>query len=192
MFCELLEAVIKCMIIVQVLNFDPATEILKIRCHIYISMKIAIILRKIHVKMKSFIPPQKETNHSRLNCDYIKYQNRRSRIVQMRKAAIVGVLRKRVSFKILQNSQETPVPGSTCEFCKIFKNTFFTEQLRTTASKSGYCNNKARDIDCICCRELDAMSIASTKIPEGEGRISPSSFYEHLPYYQSHLLVLST
>ena len=70
--------------------------------------------------------------------------------------------------------------GNTCEFCKIFK-IFFTEQLLTTASKSGYCNNEARYIDCICCRELDTMLIASAKIPEGEGRISRSSFYEHLP-----------
>ena len=69
--------------------------------------------------------------------------------------------------------EETPV-----NFAKIFRNTFFTEQLRTTTSESGYCNNKARDIDC---RQLDAILIASAKIPEHEGRISPPSFYEHLP-----------
>ena len=57
MFRELLEAVIKCMIVFQELNFDPVKEILKIRCHIYILMKKVIILRKIHVKMKSFAPP---------------------------------------------------------------------------------------------------------------------------------------
>ena len=39
MFWELLEAVIKCMIVFQELNFDPVKEILKIRCHIYILMK---------------------------------------------------------------------------------------------------------------------------------------------------------
>ena len=43
--------------------------------------------------------------------------------------------------------------------------------------------NEARDIDCICCRELDAMLIASAKIPERQGRISSSSFYGHLPDY---------
>ena len=32
--------------------------------------------------------------------------------------------------------------GNTYEFCKNFKSTFFTEELRTTASKSGYCNNE--------------------------------------------------
>ena len=103
--------------------------------------------------------------------------------MQMRKAATVSVLRKKVSFKISQNSQETPVPEETREFCEIFKYTFFTEQLRTTASKSGHCNNEERDLDCICCRELDAMLIALAKIPEREGRISSSSFYGHLPDY---------
>ena len=45
------------MIVFQELNFDPEKEILKIQCHIYILMKKVIILRKIHVKMKSFAPP---------------------------------------------------------------------------------------------------------------------------------------
>ena len=53
-FREFLEAVTKCMIVFQELNFDPVKEILKIRCHIYILMKGVIILRKIHVRMKSF------------------------------------------------------------------------------------------------------------------------------------------
>ena len=57
MFSELLEAVINCMMIFQELIFDPVKEILKIRCHIYILMKKVIILRKMHVKMKSFAPP---------------------------------------------------------------------------------------------------------------------------------------
>ena len=35
MLWQLLEAVIKCMIVLQVLNFDPVTEILKRRCHLY-------------------------------------------------------------------------------------------------------------------------------------------------------------
>ena len=58
--------------------------------------------------------------------------------------------------------------GSTCEFCKIIKSTFFKEQLRKTVSESGYCSNEARDVDCISCRELDAMLIASAKILERE------------------------
>ena len=50
--------VIKCLIDFQVsLNFDPAKEILKLRCHINNFMKKAIVLRKSHVTMKSFAPP---------------------------------------------------------------------------------------------------------------------------------------
>ena len=103
--------------------------------------------------------------------------------MQMPEAATVGVLRKKAFFKISQIHRKLCARGNTCEFCKIFKNTFFTEQIRTTASESGYCNNEARDIDCICCRELGAMLIASAKIPEHEGRVSPSSFFGHLPDY---------
>ena len=51
------------MIAFQELNFDPVKEILKIQFHIYILMKKVIILRKIHVKMKSFTPQWKETKH---------------------------------------------------------------------------------------------------------------------------------
>ena len=43
--------------------------------------------------------------------------------------------------------------------------------------------NERREIDCLCCREVDAILIASVKIPEGEGRISTSSFYGHLPNF---------
>ena len=57
MFRNLLEAVFKRMIVFQELNFDPVKEILKIQCHIYILMKKVVILRKIHVKWKSFAPP---------------------------------------------------------------------------------------------------------------------------------------
>ena len=40
----------------------------------------------------------------------------------------------------------------------------------------GYCKNEAREIDGLCCREVDAMLPASAKIPKCEGNISPSSF----------------
>ena len=36
---------------------------------------------------------------------------------------------------------------------------------------------------CLCCREVDAMLIASAKIPEHERSIFPSSFYGQLPDY---------
>ena len=32
--------------------------------------------------------------------------------------------------------------------------------------KCGHCKNEERKIDCLCCREVDAMLIASAKIPE--------------------------
>ena len=54
----------------------------------------------------------------------------------MPEAATGGVLRKKLFFKMSQNSQETPVPEETpANFAKNFNNTFFTEQLRTTASE---------------------------------------------------------
>ena len=33
--------------------------------------------------------------------------------------------------------KETLAQESSCEFCEIFKNTFFTEHLRATASAAG-------------------------------------------------------
>ena len=47
--------------------------------------------------------------------------------------------------------------------------------------KCVHCKNEAREIDCLCYREVDTMLIASSKIPERKGSISPSSFYRHLP-----------
>ena len=61
--------------------------------------------------------------------------------------------------------------------------------------KCGHCKNEAREIDCLCCREIefDAMLINAAKIPQHERSISPSSFYELLlPDHQSRELALST
>ena len=57
--------------------------------------------------------------------------------------------------------------------------------------KWGHCRNWAREKDCLGW-EVDAMFIASAKIPERKGSILPSSFYGHLPNYYSHELALST
>ena len=43
--------------------------------------------------------------------------------------------------------------------------------------KCGHCKNEAGEIDRLCCREKNAMFIASAKIPECEGSISPCIFY---------------
>ena len=46
--------------------------------------------------------------------------------------------------------------------------------------KCRHCKIKAREIDCLCCREVDAMVIASAKIRNREGSIYPCSFYGKL------------
>ena len=43
--------------------------------------------------------------------------------------------------------------------------------------KCGHCKSETREIDCLCCREVNAMLIASVKILEHEGSISPCRFY---------------
>ena len=43
--------------------------------------------------------------------------------------------------------------------------------------KCGHCKNEAREIDRLCCREVNAMLIASAKTPESEGSISPCRFH---------------
>ena len=42
--------------------------------------------------------------------------------------------------------------------------------------KCGHCNNEAREIDCLCWREMGAMLTASAKITQREGSISPCNF----------------
>ena len=42
------------------------------------------------------------------------------------------------------------------------------------------CKNEAREIDSLCCREVDAMVNASAKIPKSQGNILSSSFYGQL------------
>ena len=43
--------------------------------------------------------------------------------------------------------------------------------------KCRHCKNEAREIDCLCCAEVNAMLIASAKIAEREKSISPCRFY---------------
>ena len=53
----------------------------------------------------------------------------------MPEAATV-VLQKKVSFKMSQSSQETPVPEEiSAKLAKFLRTFFFTEQLRTTTSE---------------------------------------------------------
>ena len=56
----------------------------------------------------------------------------------MPETATGGVLQKRCSLK-----------------CR--KNIYFKQQPKRLFWKCGHCNNEAKEIDCLCCRELDAM-----------------------------------
>ena len=51
----------------------------------------------------------------------------------------------------------------------IKKLNIFASQLPTYyiqyRFKCGHCKNEVREIDCLCCREVDAMLVASAKIP---------------------------
>ena len=49
--------------------------------------------------------------------------------------------------------------------------------------KCRHCRNKVREINCIFYIEVDAILIASTKILDCEGSISPSNFYGQLSDY---------
>ena len=53
--------------------------------------------------------------------------------------------------------------------------TFETEI--STDANAEIAKNEAREIDCLCCGEVNAMLIASAKIPEHQGSISPCRFY---------------
>ena len=76
----------------------------------------------------------------------------------MSEAATGGVVRKKVFFKMSQSSQETPVPEETSvNFAKFLRTSFLQNNSGRLLLKCRYFNNEARDIDCICCRELDAM-----------------------------------
>ena len=76
----------------------------------------------------------------------------------MPEAATGGVLRKKVFFKVLQSSRETLVPEETSvNFAKFLRTSFLQNNSGRLLLKCRHFNNEARDIDCYCCREIDAM-----------------------------------
>ena len=60
----------------------------------------------------------------------------------------------------------TPAPEETpVNFTKFLRRLFLQTNSRQLHLKCRHCKSKAREIDCLCCREEDAMFIASAKIP---------------------------
>ena len=89
----------------------------------------------------------------------------------MPEAATGGVLRKKVFLEMLQNQEESPVPEETPKnFAKFLRTPFLQNSSERLLLKCRHCNNEARDVGCICYRELDAMFIASAEISEREGK----------------------
>ena len=70
---------------------------------------------------------------------------------------------KNVFFKIWQNLQETLVPEKTpVNFAKFLKTPSLQHYGRLLL-KCGYCKNEAREIDCLCCKKLDASLLLRLK-----------------------------
>ena len=65
----------------------------------------------------------------------------------MPEAATGGVLRKKVFFKMLQNSQEAPVPEETpMNFAKFLRTTFLKNNSGQLLLKCRHCNNEVIDL----------------------------------------------
>ena len=60
--------------------------------------------------------------------------------------------------------EKTPV-----NFAKLLRKHFLQINSGRLLVKYGHCKRETREIDCLCCREVDAMLIISAKIPEREG-----------------------
>ena len=136
-------------------------------------MKEVIILGKIHVKMKSVAPPQKETKHIHASpADlYIQYLKQKISI-----SANARSSHWRCSLKCRKVRRKLLCQRKHVNFAKFLRISFLQNNSRRMLLKCGHFNNEARDIDCICCRELDAMLYCF-----GQGSISPSTFYGYLP-----------
>ena len=164
------------------LNLDPVKELLKIRFRIYILKKNVIILM-------SFAPPfsniERNSTYPRFsyrcitysirigNLDWCKCQKQQLELFYKK-----GILKKYAKFTGKHLCQ-------SLFFNKIvsLRQRFLQNNPKWLLLKCGHCKNEAKEIDCLWCREVDAMLTASTKIPEHEGSMSPSRFYWHLPDY---------
>ena len=130
----------------RIINFDPVKEILKTGCHIYILMKEVIVLGKWGLSLHQ----RKKVNMFTSQPLFIIYsiKNRKSRSCKSQKQPLEVFCEK-----MSQSSQETPVQEEiSVNFAKFLRTSFLQ-------NNSGWLLfiDKARDIDCICYRELDAM-----------------------------------
>ena len=65
----------------------------------------------------------------------------------MPEATTIGVLQKKVLFKMLQDSQEAAVPEETpMKFAKFLRTTFLKNNSGQLFLKCRHCNNEVRDI----------------------------------------------
>ena len=72
---------------------------------------------------------------------------------------------------MLQNLQETPVPEETpVNFSKFLRRSLLQNYSGRLLLKHEHFNNEARDIDCICCRELDALFYCFDENPRARGK----------------------
>ena len=111
-------------------------------------------------------------------------QNGNFWLVEMSEASTGGVLWKKMFLKISQNSQ-----GITCAKVSFLINLQVSGNFLQNSSgrlllKFGHWKNELKEIDCLCCRGVDIMLLASAKILGHEESMSPSRFYEHLPESQ--------
>ena len=166
--------------------------------YIYTLMKKVIILKKIHVKMKFPLhnsPPQKETKHIHTSAADVLHTvldqeisvGANGRSSHWRCSVKKGVLKNFAKFTgkhLCRSLSFNKVAG--------LEQLFLQSNSGRLLQKCRHCKNEAREKDCLCCGEVDAMLLASAKIPENGGSVSLPNFYGHLPNYQSHVLALST
>ena len=116
----------------------------------YVKMFIRLVINKINRSLCRFCYLEDRANNFQINTLYpgLKYldlQNSDSDLDNQNfRSSRPEAFCKMVFLEFLQNSQgkkETLATVFSCEFCEIFKNTFFTEHLWTTASK-GYFGNE--------------------------------------------------
>ena len=139
MFWELLEAVIKCMIVFQELNFDPVKEILKMRCHshLYFNEESDYFEENTCENGSLSLCHRKKPNIFTPSCWFITHSIRIENLdwCKCQKPPLEVLCEKRCSLKCRKIHSKLLCRGKHLWFYKIFKNTFFAEQLRMTASE---------------------------------------------------------